>query len=139
MPPATTPLLRRSGRQLLALLRSTCLPGLLCGLLLLAMLQPADAQILHIDTALSAVGAGSSFPADLAATPTKLPDDWGQSHPDSAGPVWYRIGFLAPPREAGAELQALYIEHVCSNLDVFLNGELVHNGDLKPQALSPAL
>jgi two-component system, NarL family, sensor histidine kinase UhpB len=84
----------------------------------------------RIESALSAEGDGDSFPISAAVRVVGLPDDWASSRPASAGPVWYRINFLAnePRGRAGADLLAVYIERVCTNLEVFVNGQLVLSG-----------
>jgi len=89
----------------------------------------ADAPVLVIDSALS-VSAARGEPASFTTTavPVTLPDDWAQTHPRFEGSVWYRTSFDRP---AGAEphaLMALYIERVCSNVEVRLNGQLVFSG-----------
>jgi signal transduction histidine kinase len=112
MPRATTFLLR----LLLPLWVLACMPA------------PVQAQTLRIDTAVSALGDGENFPTDAPTRNVTLPDDWARSRPGAAGPVWYRVGFQAPAERAGSELSALYIEHVCSNLEVYLNGQLIHSG-----------
>ncbi len=105
---------------------------LLCLLWLLGLLWPAAhaaaAQGLRIDAAHAAVSDSPAFPADLAAPRVDLPDDWSLSRPGSSGPVWYRMSFQAPALRERGELLALYIEHACTNLEVHLNGQLVHSG-----------
>lgn len=95
--------------------------GLLCAL--------GHAQTLTLDTALRAYGAGPVFPTAAPAQQVALPDEWARTRPGERGPVWYRIA-LPPLRDdaAGDELHALFIEHVCSNLEVFVNGAKLHSG-----------
>ena len=54
--------------------------------------------------------------------PVGLPDDWSRSHPGFEGSVWYRSAFDLPAGTPSNELLALYIERVCSNVEVHLNG-----------------
>jgi len=102
---------------------STCL-AILC-LLLAGAVPPAAAQSLAIVSALSATGDGRSFPVDTPARGVALPDEWARSRPGSAGPVWYRVGFQSQSLGDGGDLLALYIEQVCANLEVYLNGQQV--------------
>ena len=88
---------------------------------------PAPATWLVIDQALAVVSDAPAFPASAKATPVRLPDDWAHSRPDSAGPVWYRIAFGASGSRS-SELLGLLVPRVCTNLQVWLNGELVHSG-----------
>jgi two-component system sensor histidine kinase UhpB len=108
------------------------LRALLLGWLVLCALSAlslqAAAQPLRINAALSAEGDTPSFPIDAAARVVALPDDWTESRPASAGPVWYRVSFVSNRVRERGDLLALYIERVCTNLEVFVNGKLVHSG-----------
>ena len=104
---------------------------MLLGLFLAALLTVpagARAQSTIVDSAQAVVADTAAFPADRASTRVQLPDDWSRSRPDSSGPVWYRVSFSAPGLRESGDLLALYIEHVCTNLEVYLNGQLVHSG-----------
>lgn len=72
---------------------------------------------------------GTEPPPDPGFMPVRLPDDW-------VGPIvrgsrdqvrWYRLSFDAPPPVPGG-LTAAYIPRACSNLEVWLNGQLLHRG-----------
>ena len=91
--------------------------------------MPARAvPVLEITQALSAEGAGSRFPVGIGVRQVTLPDEWARTRPDARGPVWYRSGFQAIAPEPVQDLLALYVERVCTNLEVYLNGHLVHSG-----------
>lgn len=106
---------------------------LACGLV---AARPAAAQTLSIDSALSAVGSGLSFPADATVTRVNLPDEWARSRPGSAGPVWYRVSFPATLDSLRGELVALYVDRACANLEVYLNGQQVHSGGRMTEPLT---
>jgi signal transduction histidine kinase len=110
--------------------------SLLLWLLCLSAALPATAQTLRITSALAAEGGGNRFPVAAAARLVALPDDWSQSRPGSSGPVWYRVGFQAPPTPDDHQLMALYIQHACANLEVYLNGQLVHSGGRMKEPLT---
>jgi two-component system, NarL family, sensor histidine kinase UhpB len=68
------------------------------------------------------------YPADTPAFTVPLPDSWADSRPRHDGSVWYRVHFDRPAGTRADELLALYIERVCSNAEVFLNGHPVFSG-----------
>ncbi len=106
--------------------RLRLLARLLLAWLCCAFAGTAAAQNLLIDRALSAVGGGSAFPADAPARTVTLPDEWARSRPGEGGPVWYRVVFQPGKASERGELAALYIPQVCTNLEVYLNGQPVH-------------
>ncbi len=88
----------------------------------------AAAQTVRIHSALTAPGAGASFPQGVPVARLDLPDEWARTRPGFAGTLWYRVEFTPQPMAAAGELLALHIEQVCSNLEVYLNGQLLHSG-----------
>ncbi len=99
-----------------------------CIVLLIAVPGRAQAQSVRVHSALAVVSDSPVFPTSPLPTRVDLPDDWSRSRPGSSGPVWYRISFTAPGLRESGDLLALYIEQVCTNVEVFLNGQLVHSG-----------
>jgi len=103
-----------------------CVLALLLWLALLG--GPAAAQTAVVERALSVPGAGPAFPGDAPALEVSLPDQWARTRPGFDGVLWYRVNDAPLAAPDGGGLMALYVERVCSNLEVFLNGELVHSG-----------
>ncbi|MDP1899118.1 MAG: ATP-binding protein [Rubrivivax sp.] len=101
---------------------------LLLWLWLLALAPPALAQALEIRAALSAPGHTARFPEQAPTLSVALPDEWARTRPGWGGSVWYRVGLPPLGEPSGSDLLALYIEHVCSTLEVQLNGQRVHSG-----------
>ena len=83
-------------------------------------------NVIVLDSALATHGASEIFPVDQPGKPVKLPDEWSDSRPREDGPVWYRLRFDAPG--TADQLLAAYIERVCSNADVRLNGFIIYSG-----------
>jgi signal transduction histidine kinase len=121
------------------------LRGLLLRLLVaLAMLLPGATIVQAADTlgadgvqrlhgALSAVGPEGGFPIGAPTRPVTLPDEWAESRPGLRGGLWYRASFRVPAAgQPGAvpagDMLALWIERVCSNAEVHLNGRLLARG-----------
>lgn len=134
LPTSPAPLWRALPNPCLCvLLVAALLAALFAGLLAPA---PAAAQtpapvaepLLRFDSAVSAAGGGNRFPGEAETLRVALPDDWARSRPGQGGPVWYRVGFRAFGGGDSGDLAALYIERVCKNLEVYLNGKLVHSG-----------
>jgi signal transduction histidine kinase len=109
--------------------------ALCCGLLGL-LPAPVAAQVLNFDRALSAVGAGPGFPTNAPSREVALPDDWTRSHPGQRGPVWYRVHFQPSAAAHPGGLLALYVPQACTNLEVYLNGQLVHSGGAMTEPLT---
>ena len=89
----------------------------------------ATAQVLRIDQALM-LPRQASQPEDwTTAQPVTLPDDWATSRPTQRGVVVYRLALPAPATRPGDNtLHGLYVERACSVLQVWLNGQMVHDG-----------
>lgn len=71
---------------------------------------------------------GTSFPDMPMASSIHLPDEWSSSRPGFSGTVWYRATLPQPPPTPDGDLLALYISRVCSHLEIYFNGQLVHSG-----------
>jgi two-component system sensor histidine kinase UhpB len=93
-----------------------------------AMAAPEATPTITIDRALSVASAEGRYPAGEAAAGVSLPDNWAQSRPGYEGSVWYRVGFGLGEEALPDELLALYIERACSNLQVWMNRQLIFSG-----------
>ncbi len=112
-------------------------PWLLAAVVLMAATAaraaPDDDGVQVLRGALTAPGPDGAFPIGAPALPVTLPDEWAESRPGYRGAQWYRVRFVAAaPGQAGApasgDMLALWIERVCSNAEVHLNGRLLMRG-----------
>ena len=73
------------------------------------MAGPAvQAQMLYIQSALTAPGSSPMFPDLSSAQRVTLPDEWARSRPGLDGPVWYRVEFPRLGKPESDDLMALW-------------------------------
>lgn len=77
----------------------------------------------------------SAPPTDAAGEPRALPDDWNMLRTPGAQVRWYRLRFDAPALAPGG-LLAAYLPRVCSNFEVYLDGQLIHRGGRMSEPLT---
>jgi two-component system, NarL family, sensor histidine kinase UhpB len=103
-------------------------------LLLLALLwfvfaaRAAEPGVVVIDRAVAVQNIATPTSVTPVGQQLSLPDDWAQTRPRFEGNVWYRTAFDRPADADPNDLMALYIEQVCSNLEVYLNGQRIFSG-----------
>ena len=105
-----------------------CAIALAMGLIPTLPARAADEQVVVIDKAVSVLNVGEPGSVTSVSLPVKLPDDWAVTRPRFEGSVWYRTGFDRPAGVDSHEIMALYIERVCSNVEVYLNGQRIFSG-----------
>jgi signal transduction histidine kinase len=103
-----------------------CALVLVCCLLWSLCARAALEQPVRFSWAYTLESSAEHYPPDLTPRLIALPDDWADSRPGHAGPVWYRVNFDAPGVRASGQLLALFIDRVCSGYEVYLNDNLVH-------------
>lgn len=103
---------------------------------LLAACSAAGPGTIRIDQAWSVASSQAVLPMEASGRIVRLPDDWAHSRPSGQGPVWYRVGFRVDGPAPGARLRVLYIDKVCSSLEVHLNGRLLHRAGRSDGAAS---
>ncbi len=108
------------GAWLLAL---ACLLGLLG--LLAAPASAASADLRLLDRALVGAEQADRPPDWSRAASVNLPDDWADRPEARSDVMWY---LLPLPDGVAPGLSGLYVERACNVLQVWLNGQLVHDG-----------
>ena len=89
---------------------------------------PEPGATLTLAQALAVQADTDQFPSAAdGQTLVQLPDDWDRHRSWQDGPVWYRLRFEAPADVAPGTVLATYIERACANLQVRLNGRLLHS------------
>ena len=105
-----------------------CMATVVVWLLCALPASAVDARTVVIDRAVSVQSILETGAVKQLTLPVKLPDDWAVTRPRFEGSVWYRTGFDRPASVDPAELMALYIERICTNAEVYLNGNRIFSG-----------
>ena len=105
-----------------------CMATVVVWLLCALPASAVDARTVVIDRAVSVQSILETGTVKQLTLPVKLPDDWAVTRPRFEGSVWYRTGFDRPAGVDPAELMALYIERICTNAEVYLNGNRIFSG-----------
>jgi len=98
-----------------------------------AWAQAQQAYVQVLDKALVATESPSAPPQWAAADIVSLPDDWAaEGHASRSGVQWYRTALHLKPvvtvHGSPPTLFGLYIERACSVVQVWINGQLIHDG-----------
>lgn len=88
----------------------------------------ADNAVQSLDQAWAVRSNASHFPSGQAGQLMTLPDEWSKSQPGYQGAIWYRFNFDTGPLPGPDQIMAVQIERACSNVEVFLNGQLLYRG-----------
>ena len=124
--PGATRISRGAAGRTIAILLALVVASLAA--LLASPAAHAGAAIVTITSAQASQAATDQFLGEQAPMPVTLPDDWADSRPRFDGLVRYRVQFDRPPGVEPNEVLALGIERVCSNVEVFLNGQRIYSG-----------
>lgn len=89
-----------------------------------------------ISSAWFTVGNESVFPSDKTATVVALPDEWASSRPNESRSGWYRIHFETPAKLGVNQLLGAYVERACTQIEIYLNGQLLYRAGEKKLTLS---
>ncbi|HSV36864.1 MAG TPA: ATP-binding protein [Ramlibacter sp.] len=98
---------------------------IVAGLVAIGSCLPAGAAVLTLERAEAAVAGGDGTALHWARV--RLPHDWESDFPGHTGSLWYRVRFSIP---SAPGLAGVYIQRGCTNVEVWLNGELVGSGGL---------
>ena len=112
--------------MIVALSRALALAGAL-GMFAAAAVQAEVLEIREAEVSQAPGLSERSAPASGWRAQT-LPDDWGRTRPEYGGELWYRIPLDTTRLVQGSQVPAIYVERVCSNLAVYLNGSPVGSG-----------
>lgn len=103
-----------------------CLRWIVAVLVAFIAQAAAGAAVVEIRQA-EAARAVASQDTPLEWRGVALPHEWDADFPEHSGSVWYRVRFATPEAPG---LLALYVQRACTNLEVYLNGELIGSGGL---------